>query len=64
MLPISPFKNRQEEMDVAWQVNNESSENVSKIENKVKEEDDNKITYVYNHYNPSYLPATFFEKYY
>lgn len=64
LLPISPFKNRQEEMDVAWQVNNESSENVSKIENKVKEDDDNKITYVYNHYNPSYLPATFFEKYY
>jgi len=56
LLPISPFANRNIEL------NNYQNNVVSGININIDKNE--KINYVYNHYNPNYLPKMFFEDFY
>ncbi len=63
LLPISPFFNRKNELDQV--IVNDINNNYEK-ENLREEKDevDEKIQYVIDHYNPNYLPKMFWENYY
>ena len=68
LLPTSPYSNRVEELEDYQEYEQETiiSSEVVKEQNEknvvVKKID--RIEYVYNNYNPNYLPLVFFEKYY
>ena len=67
ILPVSPFANRNIELNILSEnksdviINLNDQPETSTEENK---NDDSKIDYVYNNYNPYYLPKVFFEIYY
>ena len=63
LLPISPYANRNIELNLAYEINDldilaygEIKENAEILDEKIK--------YVYANYNPNYLPKVFFENYY
>ena len=66
LIPISPYANRNIELNSVEEV----SDNVVGIatdQEELSEPSEEKITnidYVYNNYNPNYLPKVFFEEYY
>lgn len=73
LLPISPYANRSIELSTVQGTNEEdviNTEDIKKaynIEDNLKKnvQDENfEIAYVYNNYNPNYLPKVFFEEYY
>ena len=67
LIPISPYANRNIELNTVYE-NNDVITDSSVISNsnvsKSKDIIDSNIEYVYNNYNPNYLPKIFFEEYY
>ena len=63
LLPISPYANRNIELNLAYKNNDFEVLAYSEIKEN-NEILDEKINYVYANYNPNYLPKVFFENYY
>ena len=63
LLPISPYANRNIELNLAYEINDLDILAYSEIKENAEILDE-KINYVYANYNPNYLPKVFFEKYY
>ena len=69
LIPISPFANRNKELNNVPEpiekqtiIIDGNTKKVKKVYNYKVE--DTKVDFVYNNYNPNYLPKIFFEKYY
>ena len=62
LLPMSPYANRIEELEDYQEYSINTVDNIEKDNVVIKKM--NKTAYVYNNYNPNYLPVVFFENYY
>ena len=63
LLPISPYANRNIELNIAYEINDFDILAYGEIKENAEILDE-KINYVYANYNPNYLPKVFFENYY
>lgn len=63
LLPISPYANRNIELNLAYEINDLDILAYGEIKENAEILDE-KINYVYANYNPNYLPKVFFENYY